>query len=65
MLLKCQLCPQSVEKYIFVSDFTKKNCITIFGLLAVLDLQDFGAFVTSPTPTLISHTCLQTVENDI
>ena len=52
MLLKCQLCPQSAEKYIFASDFTIQFFITIFGLLADLDLQYFGALVTDPTPAL-------------
>ena len=33
--------------------------------MADLDLQDFGALVTDPTPALNSLTCLQTVENDI
>ena len=64
MLLKCQPCPQSAEKYIFVSDFTN-FFITIFGLLADLDLQYFGALVTYPTPALKSLACLQTVENGI
>ena len=39
--------------------------IIIFGLLADLDLQYFGALVTDPTPALKFLTCLQTVENDI
>ena len=30
-----------------------------------LDLQDFAALVTDPTPELISLTCLQFVENGI
>ena len=57
MLLKCQPCQQSAEKYIFASEF-----ITIFGLLADLDLQ---ALVTDPTPELNSLTCLQFVETGI
>ena len=65
MLLKCQPCLQSAEKYIFASDFTIQFFITIFGLLADLDLQYFGALVTDPMPALKSLTCLQTVENDI
>ena len=67
MLLKCQPCPQSADKNIFESDFTIYNIlfITIFGLLADLDLLYFGALVTDPTPALKSLTCLQTVENDI
>ena len=60
MLLKCQPCQQSAEKYIFASEF-----ITIFGLLADLDLQDFAALVTNPTHELNSLTCLQFVENGI
>ena len=65
MLLKCQPCPQSAEKYIFASGFTIYFFITIFGLLADLDLQYFGAPSTDPRPALKSLTCQQTVENDI
>ena len=50
---------ESAEKYIFASDFTIYFFITIFGLLADLDLQYFGALVTDPTPALKSLTCLQ------
>ena len=65
MLLKCQPCLQSAEKYIFASDFTIYIFIAILGLLADLDLQYFGALVTDPTPALKFLTCLQTMENDI
>ena len=67
MLLKCKPCPQSADKNIFASDFTIYIYffITIFGLLADLDLQYFGALVTDPTPALKSLTCQQTAEKDI
>ena len=49
-----------------MSDFTKNSYfLTIFGLLADLDLQDLGALVKDPTPALDFPTYLQTVGNDI
>ena len=39
--------------------------LTIFGLLADLDLHDLGALVTDPTPVLDSLIRLQTVYYDI
>ena len=44
------------------------NCIyflTVFGLLADLDLQDLGALLTDPTPALNFLIRLRTVYYDI
>ena len=47
-----------------MSDFTN-IFLTIFGLLADIDLQDLEALVTDPTPALNFLIRLQTVKNDI
>ena len=62
---KCFCNANHVRNLLRSISFTIYFFITIFGLLADLDLQYFGALVSDPTPALKYLTCLQTVENDI